>query len=55
MGKPLRCKKCNYLIGQVRVKPVFRRKLVWYALWIALGLELIANSVVYLLMKLIGL
>jgi uncharacterized membrane protein YwzB len=53
--KPLRCKHCGHLVGQVRVKPAFRRRLLLIALAIAFGFELVSNFITNLLLNRLGL
>lgn len=50
-SKPLTCRKCGHRLGTVRVKPVFRKKMLWYGIGIAFVFEFIANFII----KLIGL
>ena len=47
-GKPLKCKGCGRLVGVVRPKLRFRRKMILAALGIALIMQIIAEAFVEL-------
>lgn len=47
-GKPLKCKGCGRLVGVVRPRLRFRRKMILAALGIALIMQIIAEAFVEL-------
>lgn len=48
INKAIICRKCGHKVGTIRLKQRFKWKMFWYAMGIALILELIANTIVYL-------
>ena len=51
INHPIRCKKCGHRVGFVKIKPRLKWRTIKYAIVLALGLEIVANIIVYLLFE----
>lgn len=51
INKSIVCKKCGKVVGTIKLKQRFKWKMFWYAMGIALILELIANTIIFIVFK----
>jgi hypothetical protein len=51
LNLPLKCKKCGHVVGNVRIKPRLRWKMIGTALGLAFLFEVLANIMIYLIVK----
>ena len=51
INQPIHCKKCGHRVGYVKIKPRLKWRTLKYALALAFALEIVANTVIYLVFE----
>ena len=51
INQPIKCRKCGHTVGFVKIKPRLKWRTIKYALALALVLEIIANTFIYLVFE----